>query len=80
MEHNIRVLELWVNLDPGLGGGHVHPSLEMVVSTRVRVHGSGQHFPQFDSKASRPLPVASDFEWPFLRKIAKLWLLSSFLN
>ena len=61
-------------------GDYRHPSLEMVVSTRVRVHGSGQHFPQFDSKASRPLPVASDFEWPFLRKIAKLWLLSSFLN
>ena len=62
----------WVNLP--------HPSLEVVVSTGVRVHGSGQHFPQFDSKASRPIQVASNFEWPFLRKMAKLWLLSSCLN
>ena len=60
--------------------GPIHPSLEVVGSTGVCVHGSGQNFPQFDSKASRPIQVASNFEWPFLRKMAKLWLLSSFLN
>ena len=35
-----------------------YPSLEVVISTRVCAHGSGQHFLQFGSKASRPIPVA----------------------
>jgi hypothetical protein len=51
-----------------------HPSLEEVVSARVRAHGSGQHFPQFGSKANYPTRVAVDFGEPFLRKRAVLGL------
>ena len=57
-----------------------HPFLKLNVSTRVCDQGSGQHFPQFGSKARNLILVAAGFGWPFLILMAKRWKQSSFLN
>ena len=46
-----------------------HPSLKVIVSTRVRAHGSGQQF------GSKLILVAAEYGLPFLIKVIKFWLL-----
>ena len=46
MAANISVLGSKLSSSPYLRSALGHPSLELIVSTRVRDHGSGQHFPE----------------------------------
>ena len=59
----------------------VHRSLEVIVSTRVCDHRSGQYFPQFlVAWQSKPILVAAEYGWPLWIKMANFWLLWSLLN
>ena len=57
MAANISVLGLKLSSSPYLRSALGHPSLELIVSTRVRDRGSGQHFPEFKGGDAKTRPT-----------------------